>query len=128
MHSTDQCNWYADIVEILCDDGVCPVPEVSAEEIRRAGEYRLDFYRARELTLTVKNVYPPREDIWIVRTDVDERTNVDIQGHATDEEGRDLFRWGEEGIVVITLAEGATEATVELLDGGRGSGGRQDQR
>ena len=123
FESTSQYNWYADIVDIVCDHGVSPVSQISAQEIRRAGELRLDFFCARELTLTVRNVYPPREDIWVVRTNVDERAMVDIQGYAKDEEGRDLFRWGEEGIVLITLAEGVTEATVELLDGRRGGGG-----
>ena len=117
FENTYQCNWYADIVDILCDDGVCPVSEVSAEDIRRAGEYRLDFLHTREVTLTVKNVYPPGEDIWIVRTNVDERAEVLIEGHAEDEEGRQLFEPGEEGKVVIRLVEGAAEATVTLLDG-----------
>ena len=112
-----QCNWYADIVDIVCDDGVCPVSEVPAEDIRRAGEHRLDFLHTREVTLTAKNVYPPGEDIWIMRTNVDERAEVLIEGHAEDEDGRQLFKPGVEGKVVIRLAEGATEATVTLLDG-----------
>jgi hypothetical protein len=103
--------------DVVFDDGVSPVSVVSAEEIQGAGEaYERDFH-TRELTLTVTNVYAAQRDVWIVRTNEDERANVDIQGHAKDEEGRDLFEWGEDGTVVIRLVDGATEATVKLLDG-----------
>jgi hypothetical protein len=115
FESTYQCNWYADIVDVSCDNGGCPVSALLAEDIRKAGEYRLDFY-AREVTLTVKNVYPPGEDIWIMRTNEDERAEVLIEGYAEDEEGRQLFKPGEEGKVIVRLVEGETEATVTLLD------------
>jgi len=95
---------------------VSPV-SISVDEIWGAGEaYRRDFY-TRELTLTVTNMYAARRDVWIVRKDEDKRADVDIRGHGKDEEGRDVFRWGEEGTIVIRLVEGATEATVMLLDG-----------
>jgi hypothetical protein len=103
------------------DDGVGPVL-VEKATIQGAGEsYERDFH-TRELTLTVTNLYAARRDIWIVRTNEDERAEVIIEGYAEDEEGRQLFKPGEEGTVVIRLVEGATEATVEFLDGGRGSG------
>ncbi|MBL7184229.1 MAG: hypothetical protein ISS50_07245 [Anaerolineae bacterium] len=105
-------------LDVEFDDSVSPVSAVSAEEIRGAGQaYGRDFH-TRELELTVKNVYPPGDDVWIVRTNnEDERAEVLIEGHAKDEEGRDLFRPGEDGTIVIRLVEGATEATVKLLDG-----------
>ena len=103
-------------LDVVFDDGVNPVFAVSAAEIRAAGVvYRRDFY-TRELTLTVTNMYPPREDVWIIRTDQNKRAEVLIDGHSTDEEGRDMFEWGKEGTVVIRLIGGATEATVTLLD------------
>jgi hypothetical protein len=103
-------------LDVVFDDGVNPVSTVSAAEIQAAGAaYWRDFY-TRELTLTVTNVYPAREDVWIIRTDEDDRASVDIQGHSKDEEGRDMFEWGKEGTVVIRSIGGATEATVTLLD------------
>jgi len=103
-------------LDVVFDDGVNPVFTVSAADIRAAGAaYRRSFH-TRELTLTVTNMYPPMEDVWIIRTDEDKRAEVFIYGHAKDEEGRDLFEWGKEGTVVIRLVGGATEATVTLLD------------
>jgi len=102
---------------------VNPVFAVSAADIRAAGVvYRRDFY-TRELTLTVTNMYPPEEDVWIIRTDEDKRAEVLIYGHSKDEEGRDMFEWGKEGTVVIRLIGGATEAVVTLLDLVVGAGG-----
>jgi hypothetical protein len=103
-------------LDVVFDDGVNPVYAVSAAEIQAAGKvYRRDFH-TRKLTLTVTNVYATREDVWIVRTNEDERAQVEIKGHAKDEEGRDLFEWGKEGEVVISLVGEAKEATVTLLD------------